>query len=399
MERTIGNLGAEIRHHQDPYANLTQRALLRAQCGPFMPWFPSVLAQTAWDLQDGYALLQKRDDASYLLDKDESTALCQFLRINYVGDAALAGNEELQMDSVSIGRLLYNPRCGPPLRIIRYTLGCCWNGSFQVETCEYVGRGTYHKAGLRSGNGVASFQYDEWNSMMVGTERRTERDKWAGLMMYCTSLLYPIKPGVSCSFPTTIPSLSVAYNRLFTRGVVDARCGGRIIWRGKVRGPFENRREVAVADSVGCLLSCCSMHLEADPGRRSQQKKKEDRVSYDRFNGHTDGKLGKTQSERRAATSIRARRCKTTSMLPSIATKAAASKCPLQTCTARLSTRSWSLIYRSSRISAPSGTPTLLLSTSGLSSSEGAHSTTPGSPGTVHPCPPTIAIRLREAYL
>lgn len=103
MERTIGNLGAEIRHHQDPYANLTQRALLRAQCGAFYAMAPgfisekSALAQTAWDLQDGYALLQKRDDTSYLLDQDESTALRDFLRINYTGNIALDGNEELRV--------------------------------------------------------------------------------------------------------------------------------------------------------------------------------------------------------------------------------------------------------------------------------------------------------------
>ncbi|KAF9488686.1 hypothetical protein BDN71DRAFT_1435975 [Pleurotus eryngii] len=304
MERTIGNLGAEIRHHQDPYANLTQRALLRAllraQCGAFYAMVPgfisekSVLAQTAWDLQDGYALLQKRDDASYLLDKDESTALCQFLRINYVGDAALAGNEELRVfrwarlrlpnghTARSVWAEKFRKKQPHRARNVAITINnCSCHGevqfycSFMVNgdriplalvafyttpdadlLCEssdtlwvslypvarellfvransiqaVVGKvpfkwkpvntleeGHITKPGLRSGNGVASFQYDEWNSMMVGTERRTERDKWAGLMMYCTSLLYPIVTNINHA------SLLPTYCNLYAPITVRAR--------------------------------------------------------------------------------------------------------------------------------------------------------------------------------
>ncbi|KAF9496262.1 hypothetical protein BDN71DRAFT_1482262 [Pleurotus eryngii] len=70
LERTIGNLGAEIRQHQNPYANLAQCSLLRCQLN--IETGPSHLGQ---DIGDGYTLLHKTEDTSHLLHPDSHEAL------------------------------------------------------------------------------------------------------------------------------------------------------------------------------------------------------------------------------------------------------------------------------------------------------------------------------------
>lgn len=67
MERTIGDLGQEIRQPSNPFANLAQRALQRSQinalktmclelapCAPFLP-------RSSQDVGNGYVFLQPRD--------------------------------------------------------------------------------------------------------------------------------------------------------------------------------------------------------------------------------------------------------------------------------------------------------------------------------------------------
>ncbi|KAG1797247.1 hypothetical protein EV424DRAFT_1592168, partial [Suillus variegatus] len=67
MERTIGNLGQEIRQPSNPYANLSREGVRRCQVNALKAMIPELdepkrnLPQTAVDLGDGYALLRKRD--------------------------------------------------------------------------------------------------------------------------------------------------------------------------------------------------------------------------------------------------------------------------------------------------------------------------------------------------
>jgi hypothetical protein len=67
MERTIGNLGEEIRLHSDPYANLSQRIIERAQINALYSAIPELLPEPpglprgACDLGNGYALLGPRE--------------------------------------------------------------------------------------------------------------------------------------------------------------------------------------------------------------------------------------------------------------------------------------------------------------------------------------------------
>ena len=64
IEMAIGNLGEEIRQDHDPYANIAQRGVLRAQLNSILAMFPHLnlnkddsLPQGAKDLGQGYALL------------------------------------------------------------------------------------------------------------------------------------------------------------------------------------------------------------------------------------------------------------------------------------------------------------------------------------------------------
>jgi hypothetical protein len=65
MERTIGNLGQEIRQPSNPYANLAREGVRRCKVNTLLSAMPELdeppkgLPQGAVDLGDGYALLRK----------------------------------------------------------------------------------------------------------------------------------------------------------------------------------------------------------------------------------------------------------------------------------------------------------------------------------------------------
>lgn len=83
IERTIGNLGQEIRLHSNPYANLSKRAVLRATFGALFIKFPELenspltLPRGAISLDDSYYLLHKRDKKPYFPEDAELTALTE----------------------------------------------------------------------------------------------------------------------------------------------------------------------------------------------------------------------------------------------------------------------------------------------------------------------------------
>jgi hypothetical protein len=68
MERTIGNLGQEIRQPSNPFANLAQRALRRSQVNTLKSIYPELdpksrfqLPKGAIDVGEGYIILRPRD--------------------------------------------------------------------------------------------------------------------------------------------------------------------------------------------------------------------------------------------------------------------------------------------------------------------------------------------------
>ena len=94
MERTIGNLGEEIRQPSNPYANLSQRGLLRCQLNALMAMIPDLgppppsLPRGAIDLgPEGYVLLRAQDRYDRLMRPQEAGAL-----LRYLGSAADEGN-------------------------------------------------------------------------------------------------------------------------------------------------------------------------------------------------------------------------------------------------------------------------------------------------------------------
>jgi hypothetical protein len=95
MERTIGNLGEEIRQPSNPYANLSQRGLLRCQVNALTAMIPDLgppppsLPRGAIDLgqPEGYVLLRAQDRYDRLMRPREADAL-----LRYLGSAAAEGS-------------------------------------------------------------------------------------------------------------------------------------------------------------------------------------------------------------------------------------------------------------------------------------------------------------------
>jgi hypothetical protein len=81
MERTIGNLGEEIKQPSNPYANLSQRGLRRSQVNALKAMIPDIdpdetsLPRGAQDLGDGFVLLRAKDQTARLLGGPEAAAI------------------------------------------------------------------------------------------------------------------------------------------------------------------------------------------------------------------------------------------------------------------------------------------------------------------------------------
>jgi hypothetical protein len=84
MERTIGNLGEEIKQHSNPYANLSQRGKLRCQFNALKVLIPDLepekgLPQGSEDLGNGYVLLRARDEYHQIVEGLYGEAIRDYL--------------------------------------------------------------------------------------------------------------------------------------------------------------------------------------------------------------------------------------------------------------------------------------------------------------------------------
>ena len=85
LERTIGNLGEEIKQPSNPYANLANCGLRRSQISALHALLPDlepdtpVLPRGSVDLGNGYVLLRARDATGTVLDGEPATAIRAFL--------------------------------------------------------------------------------------------------------------------------------------------------------------------------------------------------------------------------------------------------------------------------------------------------------------------------------
>lgn len=98
LERTIGNLGEEIKQHSNPFANLSQRGIRRARVNALKAMIPGVdtersdegnLPRGSKDLGDGFVLLRARESDPRPLRDCEADALCEYLGTLSLGHEVL----------------------------------------------------------------------------------------------------------------------------------------------------------------------------------------------------------------------------------------------------------------------------------------------------------------------
>ncbi|KAI6119524.1 hypothetical protein EDD16DRAFT_1480086 [Pisolithus croceorrhizus] len=86
MERTIGNLGQEIRQPSKPYENLAEEGVRRSRVNALLVIMPELddgmhgLPKGSVDLQDGFVLLRKRDKRPWLPSGEEAHIISEFIR-------------------------------------------------------------------------------------------------------------------------------------------------------------------------------------------------------------------------------------------------------------------------------------------------------------------------------
>jgi hypothetical protein len=92
MERTIGNLGQEIRQPSNPFANLAQRALQRSQVNALKSIYPELdpksrfqLPKGAVDVGEGYIMLRPRDRSpTKILGRSAAEVLSQAINTSKI---------------------------------------------------------------------------------------------------------------------------------------------------------------------------------------------------------------------------------------------------------------------------------------------------------------------------
>lgn len=86
MERTIGNLGQEIKQPSNPYANLSQRGVLHSQVNALKAMIPDLepdserLVRGSVDLGDGYILHRPKARSPSLIDEAAGDVVREYFR-------------------------------------------------------------------------------------------------------------------------------------------------------------------------------------------------------------------------------------------------------------------------------------------------------------------------------
>jgi hypothetical protein len=86
LERTIGNLGEEVKQHRDPYANISERGVCRCQVNALKAIIPglepvkNLLPRGSEDVGNGFVLLRARDRAARKVSHPhELHAICTYM--------------------------------------------------------------------------------------------------------------------------------------------------------------------------------------------------------------------------------------------------------------------------------------------------------------------------------
>ena len=95
LERTIGNLGEEIKQHSNPFANLSQRGIRCARTNALVAMMPDLdlerttkaaLPRGSREVGGGFILLRPREEAPRALRDCEAAALQEFFPSARIGD-------------------------------------------------------------------------------------------------------------------------------------------------------------------------------------------------------------------------------------------------------------------------------------------------------------------------
>ena len=120
MERTIGNLGEEIRQPSNPYANLSERGLQRCQVNTLKAMMPDLevekpkIPRGAQDIGKGYVLLRAKDKRWYNFSEYELAALRRANTSYVVGNyLAIYRWARLQLPNGQVSRSLWKESLKP----------------------------------------------------------------------------------------------------------------------------------------------------------------------------------------------------------------------------------------------------------------------------------------------
>ncbi|KAH8989748.1 hypothetical protein EDB92DRAFT_1799512 [Lactarius akahatsu] len=134
LERTIGNLGEELKQPSNPYANLANRGLRRSQVSALHAMLPDLepdipcLPRGSVDLGGGYILLRARDETRVLLRGKQADALHAFMAL---GSGQRGLPEDWEPRYIRWARLQL-----PNLQIAR----CAWKETERASAAESVRR-------------------------------------------------------------------------------------------------------------------------------------------------------------------------------------------------------------------------------------------------------------------
>nr|GAT43773.1 predicted protein [Mycena chlorophos] len=115
IERCIGLLVQELRQLSNPYGNLSERALLRAQLNTLFAMSPKLdvkarkaerLPQYSHDLGKGFVLLRCRDRYAIRVEPHIAVGICSHLRLK-IGDVRLKHWARMRLPNGQIARSLF----------------------------------------------------------------------------------------------------------------------------------------------------------------------------------------------------------------------------------------------------------------------------------------------------
>ncbi|KAI0054504.1 hypothetical protein BV25DRAFT_1873322 [Artomyces pyxidatus] len=151
MERVIGDLGSEIRQPSNPYANLSERGVLRSHVNSMKAMIPdlepekSKIPRGGRDLGEGYVLLRAREKYPHLLEGVEAEAVLSRLVPDAEPDEniAVAKWARLRLPTGQVARSAWKEKLKPleKTRMAR-NVKVRYQGTIRFAEVQYYFRGT-----------------------------------------------------------------------------------------------------------------------------------------------------------------------------------------------------------------------------------------------------------------